>query len=288
MDKNILMYLGGDIRNAVSRVDMAALKDLMEIRIREGMPIILVTDKGEVMTDYRPTAKDISLTAEIMGGYSLYAFDEEMKNGFLTIEGGHRVGICGKTVIENGRIKTIRNITSLNIRIAREVKGCGDKAVDFIFDEAGVHNTLIISPPGGGKTTILRDVIRQVSNRGVTVGVCDERSEIGASFRGRVMNDLGIRCDVLDCCPKAEGIEMLLRSMSPRVIAVDEIGSERDFEAIKAAVNSGVKLFCTAHGKSIADVKKYEGIFERYILLFGADEAGKIKAVYDGEFREMR
>ncbi|MBE6008350.1 MAG: stage III sporulation protein AA, partial [Lachnospiraceae bacterium] len=239
-----------------------------------------------------PSAKDIALTAEILGGYSLYAFDEEIKNGFITIEGGHRVGICGKVVADGGKIKTLRNISSLNFRLARQIKGCGDEALKYITYKGRFFNTLIISPPGGGKTTVLRDVIRRVSDgfgdfKGMTVGVCDERSEIAASFRGRAVNDIGIRTDVVDSCPKSKGMMILLRSMSPEVIAADEIGSEEDMVAIRTAVLSGVKLICTSHGEDIKDAERYKGIFERYVLLYGPQRVGGIKAVYNGSFEEM-
>ena len=304
MKKDFLMYMGGQLRKVMSEAEDSVFKDIREIRIRADKPLIIRSGGREYFLDingkvtdeanaFKPSAKDLCLTAEILGGYSLYAFDEELKNGFITIEGGHRVGICGKAVIDNGSIKTLRNITSLNLRIAAEVKGCAYEVMGHIVENSSVFNTLIVSPPGGGKTTFLRDIIRTISNgygglKGKTVGVCDERSEIGASFGGRVRNDVGIRTDVIDCCPKDKGILMLLRSMAPDVIAVDEIGTDEDIEAIKKAIVSGVKLICTAHGERIEDVYGYKGIFERYIMLCGADKVGKIKAIYDRDFKEMR
>lgn len=305
MKKNILMYTGGNIRRVIGGVDERIFDYTREIRLRAGKPLMFYTDRGDVFFDERgkasaenmafiPSGRDISLTAEILGGYSVYAFDEEIKNGFITIEGGHRAGICGRAVVENGNIKTIRNISSINIRIARQVKGCADEILKYIIDSKNIYSTLVISPPGGGKTTVLRDIIRSLSSgfsgfRGVTVGVCDERNELAATYMGMAQNDLGIRTDVMDSCPKDKGIYMLLRSMSPAVIAADEIGSQGDIDAINEAMVSGVKLICTAHGGGIEDIKKKAcgGLFERYVLLGGASNPGKIKAVYDGGFKEM-
>ena len=303
MKKDIAIYLGGQLRNVISNTSDDVFNKVREIRIRADRPLIIKTDKSDFFIDmngritgrdnaFIPSVKDISLTAEILGGYSLYAFDEELKNGFITIEGGHRVGICGRAVVDNGAIKTLRNISSLNFRIARQIKGCADEVLKYITDEGRVFNTLIISPPGGGKTTVLRDVIRSVSDgfegfKGMTVGVCDERSEIAASFRGRAKNDVGIRTDVVDSVSKSKGMMLLLRSMSPEIIAADEIGTEEDMLAIKTAVLSGVRLICTSHGEDIKDAERYGGIFDRYILLYGPEKAGKIKAVFDGCFKEM-
>lgn len=293
MKKNIVMYMGGRLREVLEKIDEGCFENLREIRIREGRALIFVSEKElffdengkkcECKNAFKPTARDIALTAEILGGYSLYAFDEEIKNGFITVEGGHRVGVCGRTVVKENGINTIRNISSLNFRIAREVKGCGKDALKYVFEKGEVLNTLIVSPPGGGKTTLLRDLIRLISERGINMGVCDERSEIASSVKGRVMNDLGERCDVLDACPKEWGIEMLIRSMSPQVVAVDEIGSKGDVGAIEKARLCGIKLICTCHGRSVDDIKRFERIFDRYIFL----ENLKVEKIYDGHFKEL-
>lgn len=297
MKKNIVMYMGGNLRGVVQKIDERYFENLREIRIREGKALIFFSDKEmffnyegkrcEKENAFKPTARDIALTAEILGGYSLYAFDEEIKNGFITVEGGHRVGVCGRCVSKENGINTIRNISSLNFRIAREVKGCGQKVFEHIFENGEVLSTLIVSPPGGGKTTILRDLIRLISESGINVGVCDERSEIGASVKGRILNDLGERTDVLDACPKQWGIEMLIRSMSPRVIAVDEIGAEGDVLAIEKAKLCAVELICTAHGRSLEDVKRFEGIFDRFVFLEDFRNVGKVRKIYDRCFKEL-
>jgi stage III sporulation protein AA len=157
------------------------------------------------------TKNEIRETMEYISNYSLYAFEDEIRQGFITINGGHRIGIAGKIIIENDEIKGMKHISFINIRLAHQVKGCANKVIPYLIDEKtkGIYHTLIISPPRCGKTTLLRDIIRQLSDGnsrypGMNVGVVDERSEIGACYMGTPQNDLGIRTDVLDCCPKAK------------------------------------------------------------------------------------
>lgn len=178
--------------------------------------------------------------------------------------------------------------------MSHEVKGCGDRVIKYISDMGRLYHTLIISPPRCGKTTLLRDIIRLLSNgngerNGVTVGVIDERSELGASYRGMPQNDVGMRTDVLDCCPKVEGMLMMLRSMSPQVIAVDEIGKREDIDAIEYVINSGCVIMATVHGNSIDDIKNKpvlrklveSKLFERYIVLSNDGEMGHIESIFD-------
>lgn len=252
---------------------------------------------------YRVSSQDIRDALEYMSRYSLYAFDEELRQGFLTIPGGHRVGIAGQAVAEKSSVRTLRNISFLNIRVAREVKGCASGLLPWLYQEGAIGSTLIISPPRCGKTTLLRDLIRQVSDgwamaegkkeKGVTVGVVDERSELGACYQGVPQHDLGMRTDVLDACPKAEGIMMLIRSMAPRVVAVDEIGSREDMEALRYGINCGCRILATVHGNSLEDVFNKpllrelaeSGVFARYVLLAPQGPPGKVSAVLDGEGR---
>jgi stage III sporulation protein AA len=195
------------------------------------------------------------------------------------------VGVAGQVVIENGTVRAWRHISALNIRVAHSVFGCADEIMPKIFCGGNFFHTMIISPPGFGKTTLLRDIVRQISNAGVTVGLADERSEIAGCFRGVAQNDVGIRTDVLDGCPKALAMVMLLRGMSPAVIAVDELGGEADARAADAVLNAGVKLLCTAHGRDVADAMANpslaavmnRGIFEKFIVL-GAQK--KIAGVF--------
>lgn len=283
-------------------------EQLQEIRLRVWEPLIIIYDNREFcvseqgrlntsMNDtYIVTPEDIRNTLDFISRYSLYAYEDEIRQGFITIQGGHRVGIAGKVVMEDGVIKTIRNIAFLNIRLSHQVKGCGKELLPIVRDEKGVRHTLIISPPRCGKTTLLRDLIRLLSDGteeqpGVTVGVVDERSELGACYQGIPQNDLGKRTDILDCCPKAYGMLMLIRSMSPAVVAVDEIGSREDIEAIEYVINAGCSILTTVHGKSIEDIRNKpvlrrlveERIFERYVVLNNKGGIGHIERIFDAQ-----
>lgn len=278
---------------------------LQEVRLRINSPLIIVYNfreyfisrDGRLLNDinnsYTVDKKEIKETMEYISNYSLYAYEDEIKQGFITIMGGHRVGIAGKTVIEDNNVTAIKYISYINVRVSHEIKGCADKIIKYIASENTVHHSLIISPPRGGKTTLLRDIVRQISNgsnmrTGKNVGVVDERSEIGGCYMGEAKNDLGIRTDILDCCPKAKGMLMLIRSMSPSVIAVDEIGSIEDANAIETVMNCGCKILATVHGASIEDIKSKpvfekmlkEKVFERYIVL-NANKCGVVKEIYD-------
>lgn len=255
--------VGNLIRNTISKNERI-LDELQEIRIRCDRPIILKLRNFEIVIEYKVNESEILSTLERLCNNSIYAYKNQICEGFITVKGGHRVGITGTAVIENGKIINIKYITSLNFRIAREVLGCSLKILDKIIDVKSneVNNTLIVSPPGKGKTTMLRDIIRNISNgipninfRGKTCGVVDERGEIAAMYHGIPQNDIGIRTDVIENVSKEKGILMLLRSMAPEVIACDEIGSKEDVQAIEKLTISGVKGIFTMHGRTIEDVK---------------------------------
>lgn len=283
-------------------------KNIEEIRIRIRKPIIIksggkeyfIDKSGEVCNDiskcYFADKNSLNKIIDSLSGYSLFAFEEELKNGFITTRGGHRIGVAGKVITENGAIKTIKEISSINIRIAHEIKGCAKDIVKYIFDTKKVLNTLIISPPSCGKTTLLRDIIRIVSStEGQSVAVLDERNEIAASVGGIPQNDIGIRSDVLDLCPKSIGMLMALRSLSPTLIAVDEIGTAQDFSSIEYIINSGVSVISTIHAENTEEIlnkkcfldfkeKKY---FKRYIVLTNRNHIGEISGIYDENFNNI-
>ncbi len=297
----LINYFGKNLKQVLKDIDSKYFEEAEEIRIRLDRSIIFKTFDKEyiVLKDktlssvflenvYKPTMEDISQTIETMGDYSIYALEQELKNGFLTLKGGFRVGITGKAIIEDNKIKTIRNISSINIRIAREVKGCSNHILHYINCES-IKSTMIISPPNCGKTTLLRDIIRNISDLKENVALIDERSEIAGTYMGKIQLDVGKRTDVLDRCPKYEGMLMVLRSMSPSVIAVDEIGSKEDIEAIEKIANSGVKIICTIHAYNIEDIKQKENIknilnkkiFERYIILNRKKDICSIDKIYN-------
>nr|WP_132281996.1 stage III sporulation protein AA [Natranaerovirga hydrolytica] len=310
---SILKIFSLNIREILQKALTIDFNYLQEIRLRINAPLMIIYKNREIFItnqgDFSYTCKnafivnkkEIKETIEYISNYSLYAFEEDIKQGFITIEGGHRIGLAGKVIVEQGRVKNIKHISFINIRISHEIKGCANGVIHNIIDEDNLYHTMIISPPRCGKTTLLRDIIRQVSNgehtlTPKTIGVVDERSEIGACYNGIPQNDLGIRTDVLDCCPKVEGMLMLIRSMSPQVIAVDELGSDVDIKAIEYVINSGCKLICTVHGQSIDDVKQKplldklvaNKIFERYIILSNKKTIGEITDIYNQKLEKIQ
>ncbi|MDE6602989.1 MAG: stage III sporulation protein AA [Lachnospiraceae bacterium] len=284
-------------------------KRLQEIRLRAGMPLSILINNREHFLDMqgrivdrpegaaRPAPEELEDMLGHLCRYSIYAFADEIRQGFLTVPGGHRVGLAGQVILDGeGRIRNMKYIRYLNIRIAHQIRGAADALIPRLYEEGRVMSTLLISPPGGGKTTMLRDIIRQVSDGtvygpGVNVSVVDERSEIAGSYLGVSQNDVGIRTDVLDGCPKVEGMMRLIRSMAPRVLAVDEVGSLADAQALQMAGGCGCKLLATIHGGSLEEVrqKKYmrymmeQGLFERYVMLERIQGACRTVEIYDRE-----
>ncbi|MCL2187489.1 MAG: stage III sporulation protein AA [Defluviitaleaceae bacterium] len=275
----VCSFLGVQAARRVLALPADKREGLTEIRLRIGKPMQLrVNGQNFNAEDFLPAQGDITETLERISRHSYYAFEAELAQGYITLSGGHRVGVAGQVVCEGGIVRAFRHISGLCVRIAHSVEGCADKVLPKIYDGGSFCNTIIISPPGFGKTTLLRDIVRQVSNAGETVGVVDERSEIAGCYEGIAQNDVGLFTDVLDACPKAEGMVMLLRAMSPRIIAVDELGGEKDAAAVAQALNAGVKLLCSAHGYEVGDIPENLRIFDRYIVL---DAPARIKGVYD-------
>lgn len=301
-ESRIINLLPGSIRRVV-KGQITDIGNLQEIRLRAGKPLIFMYQGEELVPEkekgrkYVVSKEEIDEFIEYVSSYSLYAFEEEMKQGFITVGGGHRVGMAGQAIIENGKVKNLRYITSVNVRMSHEIPGCGDKVFPYITRCRRPLHTLLVSPPGCGKTTLLRDLIRQISDgnsytKAMTVGVVDERSEIAGCYHGIPQNNLGIRTDVMDACPKAEGMLMMIRSMRPQVLAVDEIGEAEDVQAISYAMHCGLKMLATAHGESMEELKRKpvfsrmieEKRFERYVFL---KNRGEIEAVFDSDGRVM-
>jgi stage III sporulation protein AA len=292
--EEILRLFPTDIQTVIKRKIASRWTMLQEIRVRLNQPIELIFDQGiEWITQARPNKQDNVFIINQLSEFSLYRMEDELREGYITIEGGHRVGIAGKVNTVNGSVKAIQYITFLNIRIAKEKIGVGQKVIPYLY-ENGFLNTLFVGSPQSGKTTLIRDVIRIISSGWnhippKKVGVVDERSEIAACLKGIPQHNLGKRTDVLDACPKAEGMMMLIRSMSPEILVVDEIGSDKDVQALTNAINAGVTVICTIHGQTLDELKKRPSIlpllqkkvFRRIVLLSGQSSPGTIHSIYD-------
>jgi len=289
-------YLPLMIVDEISKMEPALNARIEEIRLRASKPLMLKIGQETIIIDYIVKQQEILQAFDRICENSVYSYRRQICDGYITIRGGNRVGIVGSAVIDNGQVININYISSLNFRIARQKIGCSNSIIKDIidFENNSIHNTLIVSPPGCGKTTILRDIIRNISNgikeigfKGKTVGVVDERGEIAAMYKGIPQNDIGIRTDVIDNMPKPEAMRMLVRSMCPDVITCDEIGSIEDINAIDYAMCSGVKGIFTAHGKNIDEVSQNpelsrllnKHLFERIIIL-NPEKRGDVRCIY--------
>lgn len=295
----ILPCLPPGLRKAILDLPKEQLNRVHEIRLRPWRPVMLMAGDIEIYPDppYIFTDDDALTTLQLIACGSLYAFEDDLRQGYITIRGGHRVGLVGRVVLYGGKISTLKDISGFCIRVAHEILGAADNVMKYLIKPPRrLYHTLIISPPKCGKTTLVRDIARQASDGvpslgfpGVRVGVADERSEIAACYAGVPQTTCGIRTDVLDACPKAEGMIMLIRSMSPDVVITDEIGKEEDALAIREVMCAGVSLVATAHGGSLEEVARrpalkclFEGdMFERAVILSQANGPGTIKAVLD-------
>ncbi len=255
---------------------------LEEIRIGAGRPLRLRYGRAEREIWPAATGNVVEEILQRSCHHSAYAFSETIRQGYVTVEGGHRIGICGFGVIRDGAVQTLRLPSSLNIRVAHAVLGCADSLAPVL-----TVSTLLLGPPGSGKTTLLRDAVRQLSDlKGEIIGIADERGELSACLDGMLQSELGSRSDVLVNVPKAAAVMMLLRTMSPQWIALDEITAPEDIVAIEQAAYCGVNILATAHGESLQDLygrPLYKRLMEtgvfRQVVVLNRDKSYSIQEV---------
>ena len=279
-----------------------------EIRIRVDRPVILKYPEGkEDILDHVVTQNEILNILQSLCNNSIYLYQSQICDGYITLQGGHRVGITGNVAMKDGKITNVNYVSSLNFRIAREIIGASDEILKEVVTRKSntssqnnyrnanidnndisnleINNTLIVSRPGCGKTTVLRDLVRNISNMGFTVSLIDERGEIASMYKGIPQNDIGLRTDVMDNVTKSLGMKIAVRTMAPQVIVADEIGTEGDLEAINYGICSGVKGIFTAHGADISELRQNETLnklYEEKLLkrIIFLENRGKMGKVY--------
>jgi stage III sporulation protein AA len=297
----IFTFLPKNIADLINQIPPEQKDELEEIRVRINRPLEITLKGAPKFLSYIIQPEDAFHLLNKISHFSIYTLEEELKRGYITVSGGHRIGLAGKVILEEGKVKAIRDISSFNIRIAREKIGIAGPIIPYILQGGWLH-TMIIGPPQTGKTTLLRDIARLISSgipkRGIQackVGIVDERSEIAGCVNGIPQLTFGHRLDVLDACPKAEGMMMMIRSMSPDVLIVDEIGRKEDTEAIQEAVHAGIKLIMTTHGTSLEELRNRpslkdilaERIFERFVVLSRKEGPGTVTHILDENGKEM-
>lgn len=314
--REVIPWIPEPIRSLVGKLEREIVGELEEIRLRVGRPLALevggmslfLTPQARLTRDkdqgYVVGSQDMSRLLQLVSQSSFYALEEELRQGYITIPGGHRVGLGGETVVQGGRINHLKHISSASIRLSRQIPGCADAVMPFLIRKNGglPYRTLILSSPRCGKTTLLRDIVRQLADGvgnlgfpGVNVVLVDERSEVAGCYHGIPQNDVGTCTDVLDGCPKAEGMLMAVRALSPAVVATDEIGSQEDLAAVREMLNAGVAVVTTVHAASLEELRRRvvwadileQQVFERFVILGRSCGCGTIEKILAADGRTV-
>ncbi|MEG0995748.1 MAG: ATPase, T2SS/T4P/T4SS family [Clostridia bacterium] len=266
-----------------------------ELRVRAGSKVCILTDQGELACPFTPTQQQVAQIAEALCEHALYARAEEQRQGFVTLRGGHRMGLCGRVIAQGQSVRALRELSSLCVRIAGQWRGAADTLLPYLTDEQGrVRSLLILGMPGMGKTTMLRDACRRLSEEGRHMCVVDERSEIAAMCCGLAQLDVGPNTDVLDGCCKEAGLRWMLRAMSPDALVTDELGGVGDAQAVLEAARAGVSVLATLHGRNLETAVSRGALyhlaqnhaFECYAVL-DEHEVGKLSALYDEQLKPL-
>ena len=290
-----------ELKKILLKAESGIKERCSEVRLRADKPVILVCGKEKLSVDEKGRTVKCNFgficTKEMLKDsfsricdYSVHTHSNELSKGYITVKGGHRIGITGTAVLDSdSRITATRDVSSLCIRIAREIKDCAKDIYEkaFMISEG---NVILAGPPSCGKTTLLRDLVRIISDKGYSVSVIDERQEIASMYKGICTNDVGINTDVYYGYPKECAVNMAVRTMSPEVIAIDEICDKKEVDAIVNAANCGVRLIVTIHANNLKDViTKYQsvsllrtGVFNKIVIL-NREKGDYTKKVYDIE-----
>lgn len=281
----VLKILPVKIKDEILKLE--SLNEITEIRLRAYKKVHVYFGIVEKILEIEVYPEDLVCILKNVSSNSIYSVQQDINNGFVTMPGGHRIGVVGEVVLNEGRIKNIKNISSMNIRIAKEYIGISDKIINAVISEEKINNCIIVSPPLCGKTTLLRDVVRNISNKGKNVVVIDERGEITAMNNCKNYLDIGERTDVISYVPKEIGMQMAVRSMAPDVVVTDEIGTPEDAKSISYLCRCGVSYITTMHGDSIKDVLNSSlkdvlkaGYIDTIIVLSKSNGIGTIEKIY--------